>query len=96
MRSGGGGSGGGTPDGDRSMEMYNSLTGDLPLSDIQRHYVDQFTKAGWRKVDELATSTLAVNSFEITEANGRQWHCAFVVSIPKIGSADVGLKLRLK
>jgi hypothetical protein len=78
------------------MEMYSSLTGDVPLLDILRHYAEQFTKAGWRKTDELASKSLAVNSFEITGSDGRPWHCAFVVSIPKAGAADVSLRLRLK
>jgi hypothetical protein len=95
MRSGGGGSGG-TPDGGRAMEMYSSLTGDLPLTDIQRHYADQFTKAGWRRVEELASATMAMTSFEITGTDGRQWHCVFSVSIPSVGNADISLKLRLK
>jgi len=94
MFSSGGGSGG-SAGGDRSMTMYTSLEGAVPLRTIVSHYAEQFTKGGWRKVEEQLTGTIGVVTFEIV-AKGESWHCALVVSIPATDAADVHLTLRTR
>jgi hypothetical protein len=80
---------------DRAMSMSTSLTGTMPLKQIVAHYSDLFVKAGWTKVEEQFASSIGVTTFEIT-SKGVPWHCAFIVSIPTTGAADVQLMLRMK
>jgi hypothetical protein len=93
MQSRGGGSSG-MAGGDRSMTMSTTLNGVLPVRDILAHYAGLFTTEGWRKVDEAATGSVAIATFEIT-AKGARWHCAFVISAPTDDSVDVHLTLRM-
>jgi len=92
MESRGGGTSG-SPSRDRAMEMSASLEGSLPLTDIAAHYARLFTDAGWRKVEELKSASIAIMTFEIA-AKGERWHCAFSVSVPGPDAADVRLSLR--
>lgn len=93
MQSRGGGSSG-VADGGRSMDMSSSLFGALPLTDILANYARQFTAASWRKTEELVSTSIALAVFEITTATGERWRCAFSVSTPEEGVADVRLSLR--
>jgi hypothetical protein len=92
MESRGGGTSG-SPSRDRAMEMSASLVGTLPLTDIVAHYAQLFVQAGWRKVEELKSASIAIMTFEIA-VNGERWHCAFSVSVPGPDAADVRLSLR--
>ncbi len=92
MESRGGGSTGSATR-DRAMEMSASLSGALPLADITAHYARLFTQAGWRKIEELKSASIAIMTFDIT-SNGERWHCAFSVNVPAPDAADVRLSLR--
>ena len=92
MESRGGGTSG-SPSRDRAMEMSASLFGSLPIGDIVAHYARLFTEAGWRKVEELKATSIAIQTFEIT-ANNERWHCALSVTVPAPDAADVKLSLR--
>ena len=92
MQNRGGGSSG-SPDGDDAMAMRAELEGALPLRDVMLHYQGLFTRAGWRMVEELSSSSIAIATFEITQ-HGKSWHCAFVGRIPSSNKTDVHLTLR--
>ena len=77
------------------MSMSTSLSGVLPLKQILAHYSELFIKAGWKKVEEQAVTSIGVMTFEIT-SKGQAWHCAFIVSMPSSDAADVQLMLRMK
>ena len=94
MDSRGGGSSG-IASQDRAMSMSTSLNGLLPLRQILAHYSELFIKAGWKKVEEQAATSIGVMTFEIT-SKGQAWHCAFIVSMPAPDAADVQLMLRMK
>jgi hypothetical protein len=94
MDSRGGGSSG-IASQDRAMSMATSLSGMLPLKQILAHYSELFIKAGWKKVEEQAATSIGVMTFEIT-SKGQAWHCAFIVSMPANDAADVQLMLRMK
>jgi hypothetical protein len=94
MDSRGGGSSG-IASQDRAMSMSTSLNGMLPLKEILAHYSDLFIKAGWKKIEEQAATSIGVMTFEIT-SKGATWHCAFIVSMPANDAADVQLMLRMK
>lgn len=93
MSSRGGGSTG-SADRDQTMTMQTSLEGDLPVSDIARHYARLFGAEGWRQSDQAVTAALHVSTFEITGADNRRWHCGLVVNVPSRGVAEVHLFLR--
>ena len=90
-----GGGGSGIASQDRAMSMSTSLSGVLPLKQILAHYSELFIKAGWKKVEEQAVTSIGVMTFEIT-SKGQAWHCAFIVSMPSSDAADVQLMLRMK
>ena len=94
MDSRGGGSSG-IASQDRAISMSTSLSGLLPLKQILAHYSDLFIKAGWKKLEEQAATSIGVMTFEIT-SKGQAWHCAFIVSMPANDAADVQLMLRMK
>jgi hypothetical protein len=94
MDSRGGGSSG-IASQDRAMSMSTSLNGMLPMRQILAHYSELFIKAGWKKVEEQAATSIGVMTFEIT-SKGETWHCAFIVSMPANDAADVQLMLRMK
>jgi hypothetical protein len=94
MDSRGGGSSG-IASQDRAMSMSTSLNGMLPLKQILAHYSDLFIRAGWKKIEEQAATSIGVMTFEIT-SKGETWHCAFIVSMPANDAADVQLMLRMK
>jgi hypothetical protein len=80
---------------ERAMSMSTSLNGLLPMKQILAHYSELFIKAGWKKVEEQAATSIGVMTFEIT-SKGETWHCAFIVSMPANDAADVQLMLRMK
>lgn len=94
MESRGGGSSG-VASVDRSMTMSTSLTGSLPVRDILSHYAELFAKAGWKKIEDHVSATIAVSTFEVT-TKGESWHCALVVTTPGASAADVHLSLRIR
>jgi hypothetical protein len=93
LESRGGSSSGDASDSDHGLEMSSRLIGALPLGDVMAHYSRIFSGAGWRKTEELKSSTIALMVFETT-ANGAQWRCEFSIGIPSSAATDVRFLLR--
>lgn len=80
-RSGGGGSGGG---GDEWRADARIRT-DLPVSALLSHYAAQLEREGWTPGDKAETDGIAVQTFSVSDAEGRSWYAVLSASLPPGG-----------
>jgi hypothetical protein len=74
---GGGGGGGGA-----SSHAYTTLRGELPLEDIEAHYREQLTAAGWRFGQHAATGHWAWSTWEFSDQWGNDCTGLLTVTEP--------------
>jgi hypothetical protein len=71
-----------------------TVTGRITVVTVMKHYVDQFSAAGWTKAEEVQAEGIAAASFTLTGADGQRWHCTFTAAQPgRAGSVNLVLQL---